>query len=305
MTKEELIKKLEAGGQITVEDIKSLGKKRAPDERPAKVCSPKHAVAKAKKGQELNKWELEELAKDPEHAFAYAKLKGKRFPECEHQLFLKGGENVSDYFIEVVKEKDEAFEAWLLGQKNNGKHNQPDKSFKHKLTGNNPILRYSRDILKARWKEGEKVLLKKTCRWSNDIDLDDAWEYYDQFIGDGPWAEMERVLFNKKLKVSYRENNINKYFKLCKPGRQEDTERRLMKSGNTYAIFMYAKHCVCGRLPDALHNRMVLGSSKAAKGYVKWLRWKRDNVAMFLQTLDEEDREKVISMIPEGMAATG
>ena len=31
MTKEELIKKLEAGGQITVEDIKSLGKKRAPD----------------------------------------------------------------------------------------------------------------------------------------------------------------------------------------------------------------------------------------------------------------------------------
>lgn len=290
MTKEELIKKLEAGGQITVEDIKSLGKKRAPDERPAKVCSPKHAVAKAKKGQELNKWELEELAKDPEHAFAYAKWKGKRFPECEHQLFLKGGENVvSDYFLEVVKEKDEAFEAWLLGQKNNGKH----------------ILRYSRDILKARWKEGEKVLLKKTCRWSNDIDLDGAWGYYDQFIGDGPWPEMERVLFNKRLKIEYRNNSIEKYFKLCKPGRQEDTERRLMKSGNTYAMFMYARHCVCGRLPDALHNRMVLGSSKAAKGYVKWLRWKRDNVAMFLQSLDEEDREKVISMIPEGMAATG
>lgn len=290
MTKEELIKKLEAGGQITVEDIKSLGKKRDPGERPAKVCSPKHAVAKAKKGQELNKWELEELAKSPEHAVAYAKLKGKRFPECEHQLFLQGGDLVSTYFFETVKEKDENFEAWLLDEDNDGEEH---------------ILEYCRNILKDRWNEGEKALLKKTCRWNNDIDLDDAWTYYDQFIGQGPWPEMEKVLFNKKLKVSYRENSIDKYFKLCGPGRQEDTERRLMKSGHTYAIFMYAKHCVCGRLPDALHNMMVLSSSGPAKRYVKWLNWKKDNVVRFLKSLDEEDREKVIGMIPEGIAATG
>ncbi len=290
-TKEMLIEKLQAGGQITVEDLKSLGtrKKKEPDARPAKVCSPKHAVMKARKGQELNKWELEELAKNPEHAFAYAKLKGERFPECEHQLLLGGGDRVATYFLEVVKERDEAFEAWLLGKENDGKH----------------ILEYCREILKGRWAEGEKVLLKKTCRWNNEIDLDDAWEYYDQFIGDGPWPEMEKVLFNKKLKVSYRENSVKKYFKLCRPGRQEDTERRLMKSGNTYAMFMYANYCVCGRLPDGMHNRMVLGSSKAAKGYVKWLRWKKDNVVRFLQSLDEEDREKVIAMIPEGMATTG
>lgn len=292
MNKEELIKKIEAGGQITVEDIKSLGKKRTPEERPARVCSPKSALAKAKKGIELNKWELEGLAGEPEYALAYAKLTGKRFPECEHQLFLEGGDDVATYFLDVVKEKNEDFEAWLLGDA------EPSQLGQY-------IRDYCKDILKCRWEEGERVLLTKVKGWGGEIDLDSAWEHYDTFIGQGPWPEMEKVLLNKKLKVSYRDNSIKKYFKLCGPGRQEDTERRLMKSGNAYAIFMYSMYCVGGRLPDALHNKMVLGSSKSAKRYIKWLAKKKDMVVRYLESLDRDDREKVIGMIPEESLEVG
>lgn len=293
MTKEELIKKLESGGQITVEDLKSLGKKKDPDSRPAKVCSPKAALAKAKKGIELNKWELEELTKSPDHAVLYAKLKGKRFPECERELFSRAGENLlASYFLEVVKEKDENFEAWLVGSASLSRLGQY-------------IRDYCKDILKCRWEEGERVLLTKVKGWGGDIDLDSAWEYYDTLISQGPWPEMEKVLLNKKLKVYYRENSIKKYFILCGIGRQEDTERRLMKSGNAYAVFMYAMYCVGGRLPDALHNKMVLGSSKSAKRYVKWLAKKKDMVVRYLESLDKDDREKVIGMIPEETLAAG
>lgn len=293
-TKEMLIEKLQAGGQITVEDLKSLGtRKKDPNSRPAKVCSPKHAVAKAKKGLGLNKWELADLAQDPEHAVAYAKLTGKRFPECEHQLFLEGDEGtLSSYFLEVVKEKDENFEAWLLGDA------EPSRLGQY-------IRSYCKDILKCRWEEGERFLLTKVRGWGGEIDLDEAWVYYDDFIGQGPWPEMEKLLLNKKMKVSYRENSIKKYFKLCGPGRQEGTERRLMKCGNSYAVLMYAMYCVGGRLPDGLHNKMVLGSSKSAKRYMKWLSRRNSMVVRYLRSLDVDDREKVIGMIPEETLAAG
>lgn len=285
-TKEMLIKKIEAGGQITVEDLKSLGKKKDPDSRPAKVCSPKAALAKAKKGIELNKWELEELTKSPDHAVLYAKLKGKRFPECERELFSRAGESLlASYFLEVVKEKDNNFEAWLVGDA------EPSRLGEY-------IRDYCKDILKCRWEEGERVLLTKVKGWGGEIELDHAWEYHEQFI-NGPWPEMEKVLLNKKLKVSYRGGSIKKYFKMLGPGRQEGTERRIAKSGSTYAIFMYAMYCVGGRLPDGLHNKMVLGSSKSAKKYIKWLSKKKDMVVRYLESLDADDREKVIGMIPE------
>jgi hypothetical protein len=288
-TKEMLIKKLQNGGQITVEDLKSLGsKKKDPGARPAKVCSPKTAVAKAKKGQQLNKWELEELAKSPEYAVAYANLTGKRFPECERELFSRAEENVAllaSYFLEVVKEKDENFEAWLVGDA------EPSRLGQY-------IRDYCKDILKCRWEEGERVLLTKIKGWGGEIDLDHAWEYHEQLI-NGPWPEMEKLLLNKKLKISYREVSIKKYFKMLGPGRQEVTERRIAKSGSAYAILMYAMYCVRGRLPDGLHNKMVLGSSKSAKKYIKWLSMKKRMVVRYLQSLDGDDREKLIGMIPE------
>jgi hypothetical protein len=291
-TKEMLIEKLRNGGQITVEDLKSLGsrKKKDPDARPAKVCSPKTAFAKAKKGQQLNKWELEELAKSPEYAVDYAYLTGKRFPECEEYLLSSDipiPDFIPDYFFDVVKERDEAFESWMIKNENSAAI----------------IINYCREIIKGPWKECEQTLLNIKS-WRGEINLESAWEYWESFI-NGPWPEMEDALLNKKSKIEFRSTNVKKYFKLCRDGRREDTERTLMKSGDSYAILMYAVYCVGGKLPDGLHNKMVLGSSKSAKKYVKWLSKQKDIAVRYLMSLDGDDREKLIGMIPEETLTMG
>jgi len=52
--------------------------------RPKRVCSPKYAVQKARKGKKLNRWEIEDLSRDPEQSFLYAtKAIRGRFPEGE------------------------------------------------------------------------------------------------------------------------------------------------------------------------------------------------------------------------------
>ena len=42
-----LIEKARAGKQITAEELENLTAQRDPNSRPATVCSPRHAVAKA------------------------------------------------------------------------------------------------------------------------------------------------------------------------------------------------------------------------------------------------------------------
>jgi len=282
-TKQILIEKLKAGEQITLEDIESLGsrKKKDPTSRPAKVCSPRHAIAKAKKGARLNNWEIEELAKSPEHAVEYAILTGARFPLCEEILLEKGSSRlVTQYFFDIVNEPSKPFEKWLLEK------------------GKEYIGRYIADVLKSRWEEGEDSLLKVTYRWGSELDFNYALGYQKNFK-IGPWENLERLLLNGKVKVSCRGDAIKSYLKNCGSGRHEATESRLLKYGNTAAIFNYARYCVGGRLPDGLHNRMILSGKKSAKKYVSWLSSKKKNTAKYLMSLPQEDREELLGMFPE------
>lgn len=282
-TKEALIEKLKAGGQITLEDIESLGRRKIKDSdtRPAKVCSPKHSVAKAKKGTKLNRWELEDLAKSPEHAVEYAKLTGARFPECEETLLEKNNRRlIVEYFLDLLEEPNKSFENWLL---KNG----------HEL-----IKRYCADVRKSRWEEGEEALFKVNHRWGGGMDASHALEYQKEFA-IGPWDNLERLVLNGKHKVSDRRDAVEQYLKNCGPGRHETTERRLLKFGNTAAIFVYARFCVCGRLPDELHNKMILSGKKSAKKYLAWLSAKKKNTLAYLRSLGEGERGELLSAFPE------
>ena len=277
-TKRILIEKLKNGGQITLEDIESLGskKRKDPEERPAKVCSPKHALAKAKKGARLNRWEIEDLAKSPEHAVEYAKLTGARFPECEENLVGKGNVRlITQYFFDIAKEPNKIFEKWILEE------------------GQEYAKRYCSEILESRWKEGEETLLANNDRWRGGLNLDPALAYHKEF-SFGHWDELEKILLNGKVKVSDRQNAVSGYFRNCGQGRNETTEQRLLKYGNTSAIFLYARFRVCGRLPDELHNKMVLSGKKGAKKYLSWLSAKKKNTLAYLRSLGEEERKELL-----------
>lgn len=283
-TKRTLIEKLKAGGQITVEDLESLGRKnKDPDARPAKVCSPKRALEKAKNGIPLNRWELENLATSPLEAVEYAKLKSERFPECESCLIEKGNRRlISEYFLDIVGQPNELFEKWLLDQQD-------------------LINRYCLDVRKSRWEEGEQALLKATYRWGGEMDPSHALAYQKEF-GIGPWEALERLLLDGRTRISDRGKAVKEYMKNCGHGRHETVERRLLKVGNTYAIMLYAKHCVGGRLPDELHNKMVLAGKKGARRYVAWLASKKRSVLKYLASLPEKEREE---MFPETLVGTG
>jgi len=277
-----LIEKARAGKQITAEELESLTAKRDPTSRPLKVCSPRHALAKARKGVRLNNWEIEELAKSPEHAVEYAELTGARFPLCEEILLEEGSSRfVTEYFFDIVKVPSKPFEKWILAQ------------------GKEYIGRYIKDVLKSRWEEGEDALLKITHRWSSsELDLNCALDYQKNFK-IGPWEKLEKILLNGKVRVSDRLGTIESYFKNCGPGRNEAAESRLIKYGNTGAVFLYARYCVGGKLPDGLHNRMILSGKKPAKKYVSWLASKKKSLLNYLRSLPEDERAGLLGLIPE------
>jgi hypothetical protein len=278
-----LIEKARAGKQITAEELENLIAKRDPTSRPAKVCSPKHAIAKAKKGVKLNNWEIEEIAKSPEHAVEWADLTGRCFPPCEEILLEKGSsEDITHYFFNIVKVPSKPFEKWLIEE-----------------DGKEYIGKYINDVLKSRWEEGEDALLKITHRWvRGELDLDYALAHQKNFK-IGYWAKLEKILLNGKVRVSDRASSIESYFMNCGPGRNDAVERRLLKYGNAGAIFLYARHCVGGKLPDGLHNRMILSGKKSAKKYISWLASKKKSMLRYLVSISEEDRAGLLGLIPE------
>lgn len=276
-----LIEKARAGEQITAEELEALAAPRNPDARPAKVCSPKNALNKARKGVELTKWELEDLAKSPEHAVQYAEFKGERFPECERHLLEDGNPGrIKQYFINIVGERNEALERHML------------------KSGTNLVQEYCSEVLKSRWIEGERLLLEQENRWHGGLDADGALDYQAEHI-KGPWAELEKILTNGKQEVADRNDALKKYFKNCGRGSHEETERRLLKSGTAQSIYLYARLCLGGKLPESLHNKMILKGSKASKKYLNWLESRRKSTVAYLKTLESGEREELVSTIPE------
>lgn len=269
---QKLIQKAKSGGQVTLDDLEILQ-----NSRPGRVSSAKGALKKAIEGRELNKSELDLLARDPESAFAYAKHRGKPFPECEDHLLKSKSDGFVIKYFELFPQVNKKYEDWLI------RGSLPE----HEQN----ILNYCVNVLKKRWKEGEKVLLKMQG-WNRDR----IWFEYQKNVVKGRWPELERRLFSDK-KVKKDKDIISNYFNNLGLGRHEELEGRLLKSGTCFMIYRYALNCVGGRLPDSLHNKMLLVGKKWTKRYLKSLATRRRMTESFLASLNDEERQEILMSV--------
>lgn len=273
--------------------------------RPKRVCSPKYAVQKAKKGKALNKWELEELAKDPELSLRYAKLTKKRFPEAEAEICRRPGmalEYANDVIDGPFPEAEETFIAQIEKMwggdnivqryfiKYGIRNERVEKQILKRVTG--LINQYARECVGGRWEEAEKVLLKER--------LDHAVDYQGEVV-KGPWGELEdKILFGKKL--SYWDNPVDCFKNYLKNvgGRIPELERKLERCGRASLLFAYAVTSMKGRLPQALHQKMMMFSfdtkrQKVAKKYLRFLDKSEAKVLGYLRGLDDDERQELLA----------
>ena len=272
--------------------------------RPKRVCSPKYAVQKAKKGKTLNRWELEELAKDPELSLKYARIKKRRFPECEPNI-ARNPEFALEYARNVIGGPFPEAEEALLNKMENTysggivvrqyfvaygiRNERVEKYILNKEYGS--INDYAKNCVKGRWHEAERKLL-------NDR-LDHAVDYQNEII-KGRWEELEnRILFGKNL--SYWDSPLTCFKNYLKNvgGRIPEVESKLEKSKKASFIFAYAVTSMKGRLPPALHQKMMMFAfdpkrQKSSKNYIKFLEKMEEKVVGYLRGLDEEELQEIV-----------
>jgi len=274
------------------------------DTRPKRVCSPKYAVQKARRGKKLNRWEIEDLAKDPEQSFLYATkvLKGRfpegepiiaaskfaleyakdfvggRWEECERYLIadIEAGHRsrrmALDYFIHIAGVRHPKVEKWILTSEL-GK-----------------VVEYAEHCVKGRWKEAEPRILARDHL---------AHDYHRKVI-KGSWPELEhKILFQKKLQWHEdRKDMLQDYLKVApEPG--PGFEAMLQKSNRASLLLIYAVRGLRGRLPPVLHQKMLMFSfdpkrQRSAKRYIKFLEHRESGILRYLAGLTEEERMEVM-----------
>jgi hypothetical protein len=140
-----------------------------------------------------------------------------------------------------------------------------------------------------RWKEAEKLIVKSaSC----------AVDYANQVIG-GRWIEAEPSIL-KSIDSSF---TYLSELKFAWPEYEKKIKKRSKR------ILEYAKHVIHGRLPDELHNRMIMYgmnnvpqdtycSDKAhAEDYFEFLKNSEIDVVLFLKSIDEEERKRILSKV--------
>lgn len=273
-----------------------------PEVRPKRVCSPKYAVIKARKGKKLNRWEIEELAKDAEQSVLYAEkvLKG-RFPEAEPAI-AHNHELAFQYAKDIVKGRFPEAEQTLLDNSSDwGNRNYLQRYFIEIAQERNPILEkkiinthhglaahYAELCVKGRWPEGEKVILK---------DLDSAISYHEKVVKER-WPELEDTILGKKM--GYWDNRpkaLAKYLEsFGKP--IPEIEDKLSRCTKASLLLTYAVKGVRGKLPPALHQKMMMlgfdpKKQKITKKYVKFLESCERRAITYIAGLDEDSRKEL------------
>jgi hypothetical protein len=274
-----------------------------PDVRPKRVCSPKYAVQKARKGKKLNRWELEELAKDPEQSLIYAErvLKG-RFPEAEPAIALNH-EVAYAYAKGIIKGRfPEAEQAFLANHSDWGSRNYLQRYFIEVARERNPVVekkiiethhglasKYAELCMNGRWAEAEPVILR---------DIDNAIEYHSRVVKDR-WPELEDAIILKK-KTGFWDNqpkSLSKYLEVV--GRPvPEIEEKLERSNKASLLLTYAVRGMKGRLPPTLHQKMMMlgfdpKKQKIVKKYVKFLENCERRALAYIAGLDEEARKEL------------
>lgn len=281
-----------------------------PNVRPKRVCSPRYAVLKARKGKTLNRWEIEELAKDHEQSLIYAQkvLRG-RFLEGEAAI-AQDHNTAFEYARTVIRGRFEAAEKTFLENNTDwGNCNYLRRYFIELAQEPNPeverlILQkyhgladeYAEKCLKGRWKRAEKVILKT---------LDNAVDYHKN-THKARWPELEDlILFRKKGHWDNHSKAFAQYLSVVQAPIPE-LEKKLETCKRASLLLVYAMKGVRGRLPKALHQKMVMLSfdpkkQKYAKSYVKFLESCEVRAARYLSQLDDQERADFVKNVETNM----
>lgn len=278
-----------------------------PDVRPKRVCSPKYAVQKARKGKVLNRWEIEELAKNPEQSLLYAqKVLHGRFPECE-PFIAQDPDHAFVYAKTVLKGRFEAAEPTFLKWNSDwGNRNFLQRYFIDVARCPNPDVErkildshhglaadYADKCLGRRWPEAEKMILKT---------VDNAVAYHKKVVNER-WPELEdRILFGKKVGFWYKPSKALADYLSTIPAPIPELEKKLEGCNRAALLLVYAVKGVRGRLPQALHQKMVMLSfdpkkQKFAKKYVKFLESCEKRALRYIEGLEPEARRELLERI--------
>jgi hypothetical protein len=275
--------------------------------RPKRVCSPKYAVQKARKGKKLNRWEIEDLSRDPEQSFLYAtKAIRGRFPEGEPAI--AASKFALEYARDVVQGRWEECEPHLIENITNGYNTRRmtlDYFINVACVRNADLERfllrndigraaeYAENCVKGRWKEAEPRILEQ-----NHLAHD-----YHRMVIKGSWPELERkILFQKKMQWHEdRKDMLQDYLKVTpEPG--VGFEKKLQKSNRASLLLVYATRGIRGRLPPALHQKMMMFSfdpkkQGSVKKYIKFLEHRERGILRYLAGLTEEERMEVMEKV--------
>lgn len=272
-----------------------------PDVRPKRVCSPKYAVQKARKGKVLNRWELEELAKDPEQSLIYCQkvIKG-RFPAAEPAI-AQHPDMAFDYAKSVIKGRFAEAEATFLRHNCDwGNRNYLQRYFIEIVQEPNPevekilidthhglTVSYADLCIKGRWPAAEGVILS---------DIENAVDYHHRVVKER-WPELEdKILFLKKRSFWDNRSKLFASYLSTLNARVPELEAKLETCSKASLLFTYAVKGVKGKLPQNLHQKMMMlgfdpKKQKIVKNYVRFLESCERRALTYINGLDEESRK--------------
>ena len=240
--------------------------------KPRYVCSPRFAIRKCLRGEKLNQWEIEKIAKDPLNAVRYADriLKG-RFEAAEE--YIASHPNASlQYATVVIKGRWEKGEASIV-------------------TSSDVSFAYCTSVINGRWEMGEKSILEKmsnSVRYALEV-VGGRWDLFENNLLTGKYDKDPRHYFN---------DHLDKYFSLIS-GRWPEWEERIFKRNRASLIYKYCRH-INGRLPEELHQKMMMYSfdpkrSGWAKKYVKYLEQCNEMARKYIAQMTDEEFQKLVS----------
>lgn len=202
------------------------------------------------------------------------------------------------------------------------------------------VCDFSKNIY-GRCEEIENLVLKSTVLSGQYIDsvIEGRWDKFEQNISSFPDTEQfARILMNysKQYKYSSKEieDKIKKYPEIAyyyaigvKKERWTDGEASILKDiekateyvfelgfrwpeyenkirNKPKRIFEYAKQVIKGKLPEELHNRMMMKTlndqdrgSYEANEYFNWLKDREEEVVLYMKSISEEDRKSLLAKI--------
>lgn len=246
--------------------------------KPSYVCSPKHALKKARWGQKLNQWELEKLSKAPAFAFRYANevLKGRFLAAEEH--ICQNAIVAKEYAIYIIK----------------GRWEEGELAISKEASAS---LDYAK-FLKCRFELGESEILKHAA----DENFNFAIQYCKLI---GRWNELEQIILNHIPRDRWRREEFPKevinYCKKFIGGRWQEYEDKLLRENFAKPILKYSFY-LGGKLPAALHQKMMMFSfqnkkKSYVKKYLKFLSHCEKRAMTYLSGLDVDERNEILSKL--------